>query len=626
MGDKFSKNKESQEFLDGFKQNYQFVQEHLDNRFGKIKLYQNQFQQYVAVKKSSSHNKDEINNFISKNAQFGLQINSPFLIKLNAFETHNENAMCASINQVITYYDYYLNTVHDELVRRNQVSLYYLEQELWVILYSIISAAFYLEENGRSIHNIRPQNIYFTQQGEVKLVPIGIFPEDQTGYQKFITLKEPILLSPEQILSARVKNYDPNINQNKSDVYSIGMTMLYCASLQTMNQCYNYDNLQIDTQVLNQLQLFMKGEYSKFFNNIVNLMLSDNPDDRPTSQFIYQILQPFETQILNLQPFNPDYETLRRHLDYIDNPNQLPQNENQQILQSQDQFRQSQQFQSQISQQQLAQSQFDQNKYNQYQLNQSQQYQSHYSQIQPQINQTQSFVSSQPYAQSQNQVVLVSPNSQNYKQVIYQQEPVVSDIHQYQQQYYQPQQVIVQQNPQQYSNQIINLQQSQPQLLYNENTQYIVQSQQPQYQYQYQYQDSNKILNSVQPNNYQQVKIVPQIFSPQQSIVSPVQNGQFASPQIKQKMFANQETTLNNQSELYNTNVQQNKKVTFVDNYNKSPIKMMNDSENDKKFGKKNISNYYQEKNNEENYDMNEINKRINEALQRTQEVLKGGK
>lgn len=43
-------------------------------------------------------------------------------------------------------------------------------------------------------------------------------------------------------------------------------------------------------------------------------MLSENPEDRPSPDTIYSILHPFEAEILALQPFNPDYETVKQSL------------------------------------------------------------------------------------------------------------------------------------------------------------------------------------------------------------------------------------------------------------------------------------------------------------------------
>lgn len=43
----------------------------------------------------------------------------------------------------------------------------------------------------------------------------------------------------------------------------------------------------------------------------MNILLSSDPADRPTASTLYRILYPFESEILSLKPFNPDYETVK---------------------------------------------------------------------------------------------------------------------------------------------------------------------------------------------------------------------------------------------------------------------------------------------------------------------------
>ena len=95
-----------------------FVQDHIDPRFGRIKIYsQKQFEgNYIAVKKTFTYNKEEIYNFLDINAKQSLKYNSPFLLKLYSYQTHDDNAfICGSVNDIETYHEYYVNTLQEEL-------------------------------------------------------------------------------------------------------------------------------------------------------------------------------------------------------------------------------------------------------------------------------------------------------------------------------------------------------------------------------------------------------------------------------------------------------------------------------------------------------------------------------
>lgn len=88
----------------------------------------------------------------------------------------------------------------------------------------------------------------------------------------------------------RERSLRADVDQVKSDVYSIGMTLLACATLQTTPTWYNYDECSINYSYVNYLLDFSKGQYSDFFCKIVKIMLSENIEDRPTPSILYRIL------------------------------------------------------------------------------------------------------------------------------------------------------------------------------------------------------------------------------------------------------------------------------------------------------------------------------------------------
>ncbi|EGR29105.1 protein kinase domain protein [Ichthyophthirius multifiliis] len=316
MGDLLSKanNYQDPEFMNQFQAEYIFLQDHIDHRLGRVKIYQGKQENYIAVKKVFAQQKDQFKQYIEKTLLKNIQFNNHFLIKLYTFQTHQDDSFCSQVNDIEIYLEYYVNTVQEEIQRRIQVNLPYIEQEIWTILYSIISAATYLESKNLSLNDIRPQNVYFTTRGEIKLIPFGMFPEDQTAFQKYMNLNEPCLLSPEQLHKLYTKQFNLNIDQNKSDVFSIGMTILYCMMLQGSSVCYDYENCEINKEVLYNLIQYSSQQYSNFLLHIITLMLQENPQERPFSSTIHAMLQPFEIEIMSLQPFNPDSMLMKQSL------------------------------------------------------------------------------------------------------------------------------------------------------------------------------------------------------------------------------------------------------------------------------------------------------------------------
>lgn len=129
---------------------------------------------YVAEKNVVAHNKEDVEDFLRSDLSKAMLASSKYLTKILAYKIHNEDSMCGSISSVSTFHEYFSNTVKDELERRSQVNLFYLEAELWVILNSILSAEDTLARiGGKPLTDVRPANIYFTPNGEVKLMPFA---------------------------------------------------------------------------------------------------------------------------------------------------------------------------------------------------------------------------------------------------------------------------------------------------------------------------------------------------------------------------------------------------------------------------------------------------------------------
>jgi len=54
--------------------------------------------------------------------------------------------MCGSSSEMETFHEYYLNNLDAEVSQRNKSMIQYTEAEMWVILYSIITAMTFLEK------------------------------------------------------------------------------------------------------------------------------------------------------------------------------------------------------------------------------------------------------------------------------------------------------------------------------------------------------------------------------------------------------------------------------------------------------------------------------------------------
>ena len=100
----------------------------------------------------------------------------------------------------------------------------------------------YLENKGWEHHDIYPTNIYYVD-GIFKLAHPRFV---QTSYQLTIDRKRFSFLSPELIIALRDEEEEIDLQHlYKSDVFSLGMTLLEFCSLKPSCEVYDQDNYDI---------------------------------------------------------------------------------------------------------------------------------------------------------------------------------------------------------------------------------------------------------------------------------------------------------------------------------------------------------------------------------------------
>lgn len=78
----------------------------------------------------------------------------------------------------------------------------------------------------------------------------------------------------------QINSYDPF----KGDIFSVGMVMLECASLQESELCYDYERCVIDRERINHLIAQLKSHYSPRFIVIIESMLVEYDEQRPSAR------------------------------------------------------------------------------------------------------------------------------------------------------------------------------------------------------------------------------------------------------------------------------------------------------------------------------------------------------
>jgi len=167
---------------------------------------------------------------------------------------------------------------------------FYKEEDLILILKQLCSALSFLQRKRISHRDIKPQNILVFNNKIYKLADFGeakqiLFCNDRN------TLKgTELYMSPLLYNGLRTNQIDIKHNLFKSDVYSLGLCILYAATF-NINYLYKirkYINMNVVRSFIFDL---LKKNYSQHFINLLCLMLDINEDNRPDFLEMERILK-----------------------------------------------------------------------------------------------------------------------------------------------------------------------------------------------------------------------------------------------------------------------------------------------------------------------------------------------
>ena len=167
-----------------------------------------------------------------------------------------------------------------EIERRGQLRLYYLENELMNIMYQIVHTFSLLEQNHITHRDIKPQNIIIVN-GKYKIIDFGnarILKRDGLVIQRIRGSEmymSPVMFKAYHSKMPRVKH-----NTFKSDVFSLGMCFLLAASLSytPLNTIREIYDINIISKVIMN---YIGQRYSENVSNILIAMLQVEEYLRP---------------------------------------------------------------------------------------------------------------------------------------------------------------------------------------------------------------------------------------------------------------------------------------------------------------------------------------------------------
>ncbi|CAD8149752.1 unnamed protein product [Paramecium pentaurelia] len=206
------------------------------------------------------------------------------LINVTKLYFHEESQFCGQFFQIYILLEYIPQSLKETIEKRLTNKQYFKEKELMQILKGCIDALFILQSQNITHQAIRPETIsYQEQQQLVKLsdpTVSGLLSSFQLVVQEELKQINQYYLSP-QLMQSLNDEVQPQHNPYKSDVYSLGMTMLHLSTLNNCDDCYDIPKLKVLLQQVQRRLQQIETTFSSQYVSLLRKMLLLNEDQRP---------------------------------------------------------------------------------------------------------------------------------------------------------------------------------------------------------------------------------------------------------------------------------------------------------------------------------------------------------
>lgn len=256
-------------------EDYRFVHLIGDGSFGSIYLCMDKNEQMFAIKKIILQDKQKIDQ-INREFELAHQLKHKNILRIYA----SSKRKLDSTTQVLYVLMELANSDWKyEILMRMREKKFYTEKELISIVSQIIDGLSYIQSKDIAHRDIKPENILSFKNGVYKVADFGCAKEMKDN--NLNTLKGTEYFISPALYNALINNIaSDGVEHNaiKSDVYSLGLCVLYAATL-SVNHLTEIRNIADQNILFNFLKKSL-SRYSQTFINFVYRMLDLNEELR----------------------------------------------------------------------------------------------------------------------------------------------------------------------------------------------------------------------------------------------------------------------------------------------------------------------------------------------------------
>jgi serine/threonine protein kinase len=212
---------------------------------------------------------------------------------------------CGSGGIAFIQYKFYPYLLSDEVINRcNMEGKHFEEAELWYLIYAVIGAAASFHAKGVKLGDVRPQNVFISPEGQVRVATQLTWPNESTNYHKAVYEREITYLSPEELKDINYGKLDEGSNSLLSEAFSVGLTCLDAATLTDSSKLYEPGNKFSYSRLEERIHaLESSRNYSEPLVLLIKGLCQVESDRRISCRELENWLRVYENEIIDLQDF-----------------------------------------------------------------------------------------------------------------------------------------------------------------------------------------------------------------------------------------------------------------------------------------------------------------------------------
>ena len=224
----------------------EFIKQIIDDRYGEIKIFRDLQTNNLNSMITKTINSKEIWAKIIQKTLKRIKIKSPHIVKLLKWNEDNQQDFCANFYKVHIIYEFYSRSLKQQISQRVKIIKFFTEDEVIYLFYCILSGLFAYKNHNIFHKDISPNTVFIDENGCFKINDIHFMNNGFTAYKRFLMgNSDKCYLAPELIEDLKHRAMKPTVDWEKYIVFSIGLTVLEAASLESVQKIYDLEDYNV---------------------------------------------------------------------------------------------------------------------------------------------------------------------------------------------------------------------------------------------------------------------------------------------------------------------------------------------------------------------------------------------